>query len=38
MDQSNLLNNWEEFSETYRSRTKEGKYKTRNTFESVATL
>ena len=38
MDQSNLLNNWEEFSETYRSRTKEGKYKTRNTFESVVTL
>ena len=33
-----LLNNWEEFSETYRSRTKEGKYKTRNTFESVVTL
>ena len=38
MDQSNLLKNLEEFHERYKPNTAEGKYKEKNTFESVNSL
>ena len=38
MDQTNLLENMVKFNNKSRPKTKEGKYKKRNTFESVSAL